>query len=379
MSLVLEKQKTIMAVKAKKKARAKAKARAKKAKAKPEYDPLAYCTVKGPEHYHFWLSTTNFNILPKHLFHPIIYSHLTQFPTNFTERYNVLITEFPIKMPIGMKIIETIDWTYCSPAKSAAIRKALGKIILARFLFRKLLHHMRLRRLKIANTEDIVTMEAPKKLVELIDWQSKQKYQFEATTLMRDITSRLMTHDGFFEDPQEPRNPFTNIPFTQSQAISVWNSISQAGIYVSVAFTAFRLARYNMTNFSLYNSTLIKLNAHKQTMKDMKSYSYKERMLDFISFCYNEEFTPFSTVAFTYCLHHYPNHNQLLRWSSLCYKFYEVEILYSNDPTIQKIKKDDILESSIFLINSDKIINYLYSVSSDIMTAQEVIDVFLLT
>jgi hypothetical protein len=84
-------------------------------------------------------------------------------------------------------------------------------------------------------------------------------------------------------------------------------------------------------------------------------------------------------AAFSYCLHHYPSHNQLKRWASLCYNFYEVEILYSNDPTIQKIKKEAILESSIFLINSDKIINYLYSVSSDIMTAQEIIDVFLLT
>jgi hypothetical protein len=370
-----------MAVKARKRPhKPSLKARVKaKANAKSQEDPINFSLYTGPTHYHFWFTNTEFNILPKHLFNPIIYSHLTQFPTNFTERYRVLITQFPTKMPFGVKAPETIDWTYCSPTKSTAIRKAVGTIMKSRFLFRKLLHNMRVRLLKVANTEDIVTMEPPKKLVELVDWKSKQKYRFEATTLMRDITCRLMTHDAFFEDPQEPRNPFTNIPFTQSQQISVWNSISHAGIPVSLAFTAFRLARYTMENFSLYNSTLIKLHAHKQTMKDAKSYSYRERMLDFISFCYSEEYIPCSTVAFTYCLIHYPSHSQLQRWDALCYKFYEAEILYSADPETLKMKKDAVLDSSIELINSDKIINYVYSVSNSIMTGEEIVDVFLST
>jgi hypothetical protein len=367
----------IMAIKVKKKTKPHAKA---KPKAKSSYDPLpTYTPSQGPVHYHFWLTNTNFNILPRHLFHPIIFSHLTQFPTNFTARYYTLVTEFPTKIPLGAKQSDVIDWSPCSLAKSAAIRKALGRIMRARFLFRKLLHHMRVRRLTVANLDDIVTVEPPKKLVELVDWKSKQKYRFEAATLMRDITCRLMTHDGFFEDPQEPRNPFTNIPFTQSQVISLWNSISEAGISVSVAFTAYRLARYDMVKFSLYNSILIKLNAHKQTMKDIKCFSYRERMLDFISFCYSEEILPFSTAAFTYCLIHYPSHNQIQRWAALCYKFYEVEILYSTDPETLRQKKDAILDSSIHLINSDKIIEYLYSVSNTIMEGQAIVDVFLLS
>ena len=351
-----------MAVKVKRKKRKNPKAKTKAIASLPTYIPC-----QGPEHFHFWLHHTTFNILPKHLFHPIVFSHLTQFPMNFTERFDLLITQFPTKMPSGAKQPDVIDWTPCSPTKSAAIRKALGRIMRARFLFRKLLHHMRVRRLKVANVEDIVTMEPPKKLVELVDWKSKQKYRFEAATLMRDITCRLLTHDGFFEDPQEPRNPFTNIPFTQSQMISVWNSISQAGISVSVAFTAYRLARYDMAKFALYNSILIKLNAHTQTMKDIKSYSYRERMLDFISFCYSEEILPCNTAAFTYCLFHYPSHHQLKRWSSLCYKFYEIEILYSTDPDILRQKKDAILDSSIDLINSDKSIDYTFSASLNIL------------
>lgn len=367
-----------MAVKVKKKAKAKPKPKAKL----PVYtnpDQLILVPNPGPAHYHFWITSTNFNILPKHLFHPIIFSHLTQFPMNFTKRYNMLVKQFPMKMPLGAKQPDIIDWTPCSPSKSAAIRIALGKIMRARNLFRKLLHHMRVKRLKVANLEDIVSMEAPKKLVELVDWTSKQKYRFEAATLMKDITCRLLTHDGFFEDPQPPRNPFTNIPFTQSQVISIWNSISEAGVHVSVAFTAYRLARYNMANFCLYNSTLLKLNAHRQTMKNTRCYSYRERMLDFISFCYAEEILPCSIAAFTYCLTHHPTHHQLQRWASLCYAFYEAEILFSADPDTLLKKKDTILDATVPLINSDKIINYLYSVSNTNLLGEDIVDVFLLS
>jgi hypothetical protein len=368
-----------MAVKAKKRKPAKAKPKPK-SKPTPKFHLPLYTPSKGPQHYHFWLKKTTFNLLPPGTFHPIIESHLTQFPTNLTKRHNYLIAEFPVKAPMGFQGPDVIDWTPFSPSKSSAIRKALGKIIRTRFLFRKLLHHMRVKLLKVANTEDIVTMEPPKKLVELVDWTSKQKYLFEANTLMKDITCRLMTHDGFFEDPQVPRNPFTNIPFTQAQAISVWNSISSIGIPVSVAFTAYRQSRYYMPRFALVHSILIKLHALKQTMKLNTTYSYRERMLDFISFCYEEEDLDFNLAGFTYCIYNYPNHSHIQRWSSLCKKYYEVEILYSADPDSLKKARDILLDSSIHLINSDSCILHLYSVSTEIVQDASVdIDVFLLT
>jgi hypothetical protein len=372
-----------MAVKAKKRNEPKAKTKTKtkaKAKSNPKFNLPLYTPSKGPEHYHFWFKKTEFNILPEGIFHPIIASHLTQFPMNLTNRYNYLISQFPIKMPVGIERPDIIDWTYCSPSKSAAIRKAVGRIMRVRFLFRKLLHHMRVRRLKVANLEDIVTMEPPKKRIELVDWQSKQKYLFEASTLMKDITCRLMTHDGFFENQQEPRNPFTNIPFTQSQAISVWNSISSAGIPVSVAFTAYRQSRYSLTKFALLHSTFIKLNALKETMKLTSSFSYKERMLDFISYCYEQEDLNFNMSAFTYCIYYYPNYPQIKRWSALCYKYYEAEILYSANPESFKKARDSVLDSSIHLLNSDSCIINLSSVAKEIIPENSlIVDVFLLS
>jgi hypothetical protein len=338
----------------------KAQKSAQKAKAKSAKPDPRLPRLHMMAHHHFWFSNTNFNILPKGTFHPIVESHLTQIPQNLTKRHTVLTKEFPINPKVST---ETIDWSLPSRAKSTAIRKAIAKVLKARFLFRKLLHHMRIRLLKVANTEDIFTMEAPKKLVELVDWPSKQKYSFEAATLMKDITCRLMNHDGFFQDPQQPRNPFTNIPFTQAQAISLWNSISAAGIPVSVAFTAFRLARYKLCVFSLHNSSLIKLNALKKTMRNQDSYLYREKLLDFITFCYSEEILACSVTPFSYCLINYPNHPQICRWAKLCQEFYEAEILYSNDPDKLLKIKDYIFDLSVKLINTDSSILNMYSAS----------------
>ena len=364
-----------MAVKATKRAqkmkaqKAKAKANDKtKVKTKDNWQTLP-CNLDPPlnimAHHHLWQTNTNFNILPKGTFHPIIESHLTQIPQCLTDRHAMLAKEFPMNPTIST---DSIDRSLPSRMKSITIRKAIARVLRARLVFRKLLHHMRVKHLKVANTEDIFTMEAPKKLIELVDWQSKQKYHFEAATLMKDITCRLMSYDGFFQDPQQPRNPFTNLPFTQGQAISIWNSISSAGIPVSVAFTAFRLARYNLEIFSLHNSPLLKLNALKNTMKDQKSYYYRERLVDFITFCYSEEIVACSLAPFNYCISNYPNHPQLCRWAKLCHEFYEAEILYSNDTDRLLKIKDYILDLTVKLINTDASIRNMYTSSINIIS-----------
>jgi hypothetical protein len=107
-----------------------------------------------------------------------------------------------------------------------------------------------------------------------------------------------------------------------------------------------------------------------------------ERMLDFISFCYSEEYIPCDTAAFKYCFIHYPSHYQLQRWASLCDSFYEADILYAGDPETLKHKKDAVIDGSIALMNSDKIINYVYSASKSIIVEAMglgAIDVILLT
>ena len=352
-------RKVIVKQKSKPKPKAKAKAKAK-SKTLPQapYDPR-------PKHGHFWFTDTGFNILPKDIFHPAIASHLTQIPLNMINRIAYLEENFPLRdIAPHLPVTTGIDWFKWSKLKTTVLRKAICQITKARRLFKKLVHHYRNRRLTAANNEDIFTMEVPNKPVYIVDWASKQRYAFEAQTLMRDINCRLMNHDGLFENPQPPRNPFTNQPLTQSQIISVWNSISSAGIYTSSAFALFRKARYDLPRFLLENSIYLKLNALSKTMKDPSSYDYRDRMGDFISFAYDQESIDCKIHAYTYVMYHYPKHPLLKRWADACYKYYEANILYVNTHFLN-IKKDDILDYTLDLINCESQIIRLYDAVLD--------------
>ena len=319
-----------------------------------------------PSHGHFWFTDTGFNILPKNIFHPAIASHLTQIPINRTARILYLEKNFPLRDPAPHLPAKTdIDWFKWSKLKSAVMRKAVSAILKARWQFRILLHHYRTAKLRKANTEDIFTIEVPKRPVFIVDWPSKQKYAFEAHTLMKDITCRLMTNDGLFENPQNPRNPFTNQPLTQSQIISVWNSISSAGIYTSSAFTLFRKARYSLVRFSLENANYLKCNALSKTMKDTSCYDYRDRMADFIAYAYDQESLDCRINAYHYAMINYPSLPLLKRWSELCYKYYEARILYLAAPTLLRTTHDIIMDRSLDLINCENQVIRLYTLSLD--------------
>ena len=317
-----------------------------------------------PSHGHFWFTDTGFNILPKHIFHPAIASHLTQIPVSLSARISYLEANFPMRDPAPHLPAKTdLDWFKWSKLKSTVMRKAVSAIVKARWHFRILLHAYRTTKLRAANTEDIFTVEVPKRPIYIVDWQSKQKYAFEAHTLMKDITCRLMTNEGVFENPQNPRNPFTNQPLTQSQMISVWNSISLAGIYTSSAFALFRKARYSIPRFSLENVNYLKCNALFKTMKDTSCYDYRDRMADFIAYAYDQESLDCRINAYHYAMSQYPKHPLLKRWADLCYKYYEVSILYLTTPTILRTKRNALLDESLNLINCENQVIRLYNLS----------------
>jgi len=342
------------------KAKAKTKTKAKVKEKIEEYNPR-------PKHSHLWFTDTGFNILPKHLFHPAVASHMTQMPHNLRKRTEYLQKEFPVKDPAPHLPAETeINWMLWSKAKSLAMKRAVAVIMRARFLFRILLHHARSKRLRSANTEDIFTMEVPKRPVYIVDWNSRQKYVFEAQTLMKDITTRLLTNDGLFENPQAPRNPFTNLPFTQSQEISVWNSIFSSGIYTSAPFALYRKARFCLRRYIFENSIFLKLNALSKTMKDPASYDYFDRMLDFIRYAYEEESLDFRSEIYSYTMTHYPSHPILKKWATLCYKYYEANIIYANTPTTLLMRKERILDATLDLINLEDNLKRLVLVSNDV-------------
>ena len=281
-----------------------------------------------------YIRTTLFRYSQRVRFHPGIYKMGTYIFPELTRGKQV---------PRSMS-----DWWNLDTIVQA--RKYLPPIYKLRLAFMKLLHHWRFKHLQIANTEDIVTMDPPKKPVYIVNWKSKTAHVFEASTLMRDITERLLHHDGFFEESAEPRNPFTNSPLTQAQMISLWNQISLSGIPTSTAFSAFRQARWNLKTFEAEYAAMLKLNALRKTMRNPAHYDYIDRMVDFIQYVYETKSEMCDLFLYKDAVKYKNSHSIIRGWETLCKLYYEASILHINNAERFKEITDDIFErATVFM------------------------------
>ena len=296
-----------------------------------------------------------FNILPAHLFHSRVHSSLSFTFANPKALYNFVEgwKNSPFGSPDSWK--NGLD-SFWSPQLRDAIEDAVFLTQRYRFLFRKFLHHWRFKRLEKVNTTDILTGEPPLTPVHLVDWKLKRLWSFEATTLMRDITSRLYHHDGFFEEPLSPRNPYTNELLSPSQTISVWLQLSYSRIPASTPFTSFRAARWNLKRFTAEQSIPLQLFAFRKTMKDLNHVDTYEKILDFIQVAYNNEAVDCYTQAYSHALRNYHNNELVRRWQHLCLKFYEAEIAFYNNLDKKELIQNKIWDETIRLLDKQKIL-----------------------
>jgi hypothetical protein len=141
-----------------------------------------------------------------------------------------------------------------------------------------------------------------------------------------------MCHDGIWEDSQPPRNPFTNLPLTLIQNISVIQQLARYPVNLGWAILAFRQVRYDIPRFILEYTKPMQLHAYRITMRDTSHIDYKERMIDFIEYAYDQKSTNCLIATYSYCINNFPTNPILKVWGDLCFKFYEASILYANIP-----------------------------------------------
>ena len=295
-----------------------------------------------------------FNFFPENIFHPRIYNLLQFITPDVRQQVDYLrgMDKNPLEILGGFEIHEPDPFKRLWSAEIVqGLRNAVRFIRCMRFRLRKFLHLWRYKRLRQLTVEDPITLDIPKNKIEIIDWSMRCKYVFEASSLMKDINSRLMNHDGFFDMPQEPRNCLTNLPLTLSQTISIWNQLSICGIPVSTAFTTFRQCKWTMHRFKIEYSINLQLNAFRKTMKDTNHYDYKERLMDFIENAYNLEGVACYINIYKNAMENHPTHGLLKEWAILCTQFYETSILYSKNANVLHVLQDAILDSKVLLLN----------------------------
>jgi hypothetical protein len=337
----------VPAKKAVRRSRPRRHARSKRKPCKP-YVP----TPAEPSLFH----RSTFSILPRHVFPDSIYwISLSCIPNTVSAIAKELFAAYKPFFPAAATPIHATGEHNPFTESFFKIRKSfVFRTQRIRWVFRRFLHRWRASRLQQPILEDIVTGSIPVRPVYIVDWPGRTAVPFEAATLHRDITERLQTHDGFFEDPQPPRNPLTNLPLTQAQQISVWNSISQAGIPVSASFTEFRRVRWSLERFLLEYSTPLQLHAFKTTMRDMTHNDTHDRILDFIEYAYDQESIDCSTATYKWSLLHHPTHRILLKWRDLCEEFYEASILWCRTPNKCSQVQGTVLDRTVELLDQQR-------------------------
>jgi hypothetical protein len=206
------------------------------------------------------------------------------------------------------------------------------------------------------NTTDIVTGDPPRYPIVLMDWSTKTKYIFEAATLAKDIRERLLCHDGLWAEPQAPRNPFTNLPLTQGQLISVFQQIDRAPVAQAWVLGAFRQARYDIKQFILVYDHPLTLYAYRTTMKSLDHFDARERLLDFIEYVYDQQNAECLITTYSYVILNFPTNPLLQLWFSLCYQFYEIPLLYRGNPNeIQIIQTNIVIQARPLLLRQEEL------------------------
>lgn len=274
------------------------------------------------------------------------------FPASF---FSKSLQKFLLVCPLDMK--KRLDYIkYCKitpyegcnsefwfPELSIDIEDACFEIQKVKGIMKRLLHRWKASKLTTINSTDFVTLEPIRTPVRIVDWEKRKCWAFEASSLMRDLTECLQKHDGFFEDPKFPRNPLTNSPLTLTQTLSVWFQLSSSNVNPSAAFCNFRMARWNLKNYKVMFSTILKYRSFKITMNDLKHEDSFDRLMDFITMVHDENDVPFLPTSYSYCIVNFPHSLIISAWRRLCSNYYFAEILYFNQPDTRNKLQDTIL------------------------------------
>jgi len=150
-----------------------------------------------------------------------------------------------------------------------------------RVLFQGLARAWLLKRIKSANEEDLLTGESPKKLVSVYDWPGRSLYRFEASTILRDMTSRLMNHSYLFPTFQLPRNPYTNVDLNVMQFFSVMKQLRSHG-QTNWKLEALLELQYSMSQFKEKFGESVKREIIDRQFANLKSEETIDILLEHI-------------------------------------------------------------------------------------------------
>jgi hypothetical protein len=149
--------------------------------------------------------------------------------------------------------------------------------------FLQLLQHWLYKRYKdrMLNTTDPVTMITPQVPIYLFDVKRRGSYVFEASCLKKRIESELFYSEWMFPQPKHPKNPLTNLEFTESQRISLLHNLREKQ-YGSWIYEAYRIHGWNLETLKLQYAIPLKLESLNDLIRNPTCDDTIEYLQEFI-------------------------------------------------------------------------------------------------
>lgn len=211
------------------------------------------------------------------------------------------------------------------------IKKSLMDLFLKnqalRYQFRRVLVAWKKRKFETVNDIDLVTQEVPVKPVLIYNWEQKKIHIFEASTLLKDSTIRLLNHDNLFLNAQMPRNPFTNKNLSYGNLITVHMQLLKAG-HTNWIWEAFAKSGFQLHTFLRQFEVPLKLHCLNAMIKLGGDYDTQDMVVDFIvgEYRYHEqEPVPSDDMLFAIIRNKW-NDPSLQRWVVLCKREWQLKI-----------------------------------------------------
>jgi hypothetical protein len=227
----------------------------------------------------------------------------------------------PITLPLGYGRV--------SPEFIAAFREAIKQNMFVRTRMRRLAAAWVTKRLRAANEVDMVTCEAARQPVTLVDWPNRSTYTFEAQTILKDISSRLTLHDELWPTPQRPRNPYTNAALTLGQILHLKQQLAAVG-KTHWSLEAFATSGYCFTTFARNFATPLKHSALNLIFREPSSDEYFYVMTEFIENEHDHHDQTYNAALYKWALLHEPDCQILMDWRVAARRYHELTLLHTD-------------------------------------------------
>lgn len=247
-------------------------------------------------------------------------------PYGYKATYDALhesgVSPFPKARFRFLNSLKVAPIPYYTKEFTETLQKVIQANQILRWRFKRLIQNWRIVKLRQANTTDVVTLEVPKNPVEVIDWPTRTRYIFEATTLFRSIRTSLLLAQELFPTPQNPKNPYTNQPFSFAQLHFALNVLRSTGL-TDWTTESFRAVNYDVNTFKRRNNTQLRLSALKTLFANPAEEAYVDLLYDFIDFAHDDAGIAMERKdVWEWAILKKHNHPRIQSWRACCYSYY---------------------------------------------------------